>query len=680
LRKDLETNVERIEVCDGRHAAGDMRYGMNQHALTGMQRPAGSGAFALQKLAGAEEARELPPTIIEPFRAIADSAGAAVITVNSAGTIVFWSKGAQALFGYPDEEALGRPLTTLIPAHWRGLYRRRMKRFDAISVSQLTGRTIEFQGRRKDESEFPLDVLLTCWEAAGERFYGGIVRDITQRACVENALRVSERRFRKIADALPTLVAIYQGTGHKYVNAAAETLLGYRPGELLPNSFVEYVHPDCRDEILRRSLARQRGESEPPRYELQLVTKDGRALWVDFAAARIEYEGQPAVLGIATDITTNKQMEATLRESEERFRNAFDHAPSGMYICGLEGEWLRVNQSLCAILGRSREQLLGTAEMDITHPDDREKDLANSRRLLADEIAYFQIEKRYLRKDGQIVWALLGGSLVRDPRDKPLYFVGHVHDISERKRNEERLNRYADALARSNADLQQFASVASHDLQAPLRGVAGFCRLLEKNYGDRFDEQGKRWLRLLIQDALNMEALVQGLLRFSRVDSGGKPLTATDSGAAVDQALAHVRSALEECDGQVTRGELPVVAADADQLVDVFQNLIGNALKYRGDRAPHVHISVKRLRNEWIFSVRDNGIGIDPKYHNQIFGMFQRLHVAEEYPGTGIGLTLCKRILERHGGRIWVESTPGQGSEFFFSIPASLPQSSGVPK
>lgn len=166
-----------------------------------------------------------------------------------------------------------------------------------------------------------------------------------------------------------------------------------------------------------------------------------------------------------------------------------------------------------------------------------------------------------------------------------------------------------------------------------------------------------------------MDDLVRGLLRFSRVDTEGKPFDSTDSGAAVDRALAHLRSELEETLGQVTRAVLPVIPADADQLTDVFQNLIGNALKYRGNRPPRVHIAAVRKPREWLFSVRDNGIGIDPKYYEHVFVMFQRLHLPEEYPGAGIGLTLCKRIVERHGGRIWVEAPHDGGSQFCFTIP-----------
>ena len=592
----------------------------------------------------------------------------AILMLDAEGRVKTWNIGAERIKGFAAEEIIGEHFSRFYPAEDVASG----KPARELATALREGRCEDEGWRvRKDGSRFWANSIITplCDEAGHHEGFARITRDITSRRRAEETLRASEERFRTMAETIPTLVTIFQGTGHVYVNAAAESMLGYPREELLQRSFLDYVHPDFREIVLERSLARQRGDIVIPRYEIRIVTKSGRDLWVDFAAALVEYDGKPAVLGIASDITTKKQIDAALRESEERFRNAFDHALNGMYICGLEGEWLRVNEALCRILGRPREELLGMTGKAVTHPDDQEQDLVNARRLLAGEISYYHAEKRYLRKDAQVVWVLVGGSVVRDPQGNPLYFVGHVQDVTEQKQTQEPLKRYAEALSRSNADLQQFASAASHDLQAPLRGVAGLCRLLEKTYQDRFDEQGKNWLRLLIQDAKNMDDLVRGLLRFSRVDTEGKPFDSTDSGAAVDRALAHLRSELEETLGQVTRAVLPVIPADADQLTDVFQNLIGNALKYRGNRPPRVHIAAVRKPREWLFSVRDNGIGIDPKYYEHVFVMFQRLHLPEEYPGAGIGLTLCKRIVERHGGRIWVEAPHDGGSQFCFTIP-----------
>jgi light-regulated signal transduction histidine kinase (bacteriophytochrome) len=242
-------------------------------------------------------------------------------------------------------------------------------------------------------------------------------------------------------------------------------------------------------------------------------------------------------------------------------------------------------------------------------------------------------------------------------------FNAFLHDIGERKRAEE-------ALTRSNADLQQFAYFASHDLQEPIRAVAGFCQLLAEKYGGHFDAKGQQWLEYVVDGAKHMQALVQGLLRFSRVETESRPFVATPATDVVEQAVENLKALIQESGAHITWSELPAVKVDPVQLVAVFQNLIGNAIKFRGTEPPRIHVSAERNRAEWVFHVRDNGIGIDPKHHKRLFVMFQRLHRRHEYPGTGIGLALCKRIVERHGGRMWLESEPGKGSDFYFAIPA----------
>lgn len=242
-----------------------------------------------------------------------------------------------------------------------------------------------------------------------------------------------------------------------------------------------------------------------------------------------------------------------------------------------------------------------------------------------------------------------------------------------RRRVEERteaLERRTIELERSNAELEQFANVASHDLQEPLRMVAIFGQLLVDHYKGKLDSDADAYLGFLVEGAHRMRALVDGLLTFSRVQTTARELQATDSEEVLRNALADLTVTIEQSAAEVTHGPLPVVTADSSQLEQLFQNLIGNAVKFAGGRPPHIHVSADRVEGQWIFSVRDNGIGIDPRYHDKIFGIFQRLHSREAYPGTGIGLSVCKRIVERHAGRIWVESVEGQGATFYFSVPA----------
>jgi light-regulated signal transduction histidine kinase (bacteriophytochrome) len=280
------------------------------------------------------------------------------------------------------------------------------------------------------------------------------------------------------------------------------------------------------------------------------------------------------------------------------------------------------------------------------------------------------------RSGEDVFWRKDGTPFPVDFTSRPLYEGGRIagavvvyRDITERKRAEEELKRLVNELERSNKELEQFAYVASHDLQEPLRMVSSYVQLLERRYKGSLDEKADRYIFFAVDGVQRMQNLIDGLLAYSRV-SRGAAFSAVDMNRAYNKAVMNLSVAIREAAAVITRDELPVVGGDELQLTQVFQNLIGNAIKFRvKDRQPRVHVAADRAGNEWFFSVTDNGIGIDPQYAQRIFLIFQRLHSREEYPGTGIGLSLCKRIVERHGGRIWVESVPGQGTTFMFSIP-----------
>ncbi|HXN48074.1 MAG TPA: ATP-binding protein, partial [Bryobacteraceae bacterium] len=273
-------------------------------------------------------------------------------------------------------------------------------------------------------------------------------------------------------------------------------------------------------------------------------------------------------------------------------------------------------------------------------------------------------------KDGSVRYINGRGHLVQqDAEHNPIRMVGVAQDITAFKQAEEALLRRTDELKRSNTELEQFAYMASHDLQEPLRMVSSYVQLLARRYQGKLDADADEFIAFAVDGAKRMQNLINDMLAFSRVTTKGREFKPVEADAALKVALANLQAAIEESHANVTSDPLPVVNVDSGQLAQLFQNLIGNAIKFRGKEPPRIHVAVERQAKEWVFSVQDNGIGIEPRHLERVFVIFQRLHSAAEYPGTGIGLAICKKIAERHGGRLWVTSEPGAGSAFHFTIP-----------
>lgn len=244
-------------------------------------------------------------------------------------------------------------------------------------------------------------------------------------------------------------------------------------------------------------------------------------------------------------------------------------------------------------------------------------------------------------------------------------------EITMRERAEGDLRKLMEDLARSNKELDQFASIASHDLQSPLRTVAGFVELLGERYKGKLDEKADEYIARAVNGAKRMSVLIHDLYVYSRIGTQGKQLSRVSMGTLFEGAIDNLKEIIDENEAVITCDQLPDVEGDDTQLVQLFQNLVGNAIKFRKkDAPPSIRISAERKQGEWVFGVHDNGIGIEPRFYERVFVIFQRLHASEEYPGTGLGLALCKKIVERHGGRIWIESKPGEGSNFYFTMPA----------
>lgn len=355
------------------------------------------------------------------------------------------------------------------------------------------------------------------------------------------------------------------------------------------------------------------------------------------------------ILGLLFSVfETALQRTQQLQISEANYRALLETSADAMLVVDRDGTVRFVNPAVGALFGRRAEDLLG-------EPFDLPEGTGETS------------EVEIVRGDGGTAVAEM--RVVETRWEGESAYLASLRDITDRVRAEERLKKTLADLERSNRDLELFAYVASHDLQEPLRMVSSYVQLLARRYKGQIGTDADEFIAYAVDGAKRMQKMINDLLTYSRVGTRGKPFEPTRCKAILDQVLANLKVAIGESDAVITHDPLPTVMADDSQLIQVLQNLIDNAIKFRSDQSPRVHIGVERQDGEWLFSVRDNGIGIGPQYYERIFVIFQRLHTREEYSGTGMGLAICRKIVERHGGRIWVESESGKGSTFYFTIP-----------
>ncbi len=365
-----------------------------------------------------------------------------------------------------------------------------------------------------------------------------------------------------------------------------------------------------------------------------------------------------------------KEAEHELRASEARFRSLTALSSDWYWEQDEQFRLTFMSSMLGERTGLDAASYIGRKRWDQPALNLTEGDWDRHRAQLERHEPFSDFEMERPGPDGNSVWLSISGEPVFDEGGHFRGYRGVGTDITERKRAQAVLKAAYDELARSNAELQQFAYVASHDLQEPLRMIGSYTQLLERRYGDRLDRDAREFMNFIVDGATRMKQLIEDLLAYSRVGTRGKELRPVQAQAVLDKVLVNLRAAVESSGAAITHDSLPEVNADDTQLVQLLQNLIGNAIKFRKEEEPlRIRVGVEDAGGEWCFSVADNGIGIEPQYFERIFLVFQRLHTRDEYPGTGIGLAICKKVVERHGGRIWVESAPGKGSKFYFTLP-----------
>jgi len=608
------------------------------------------------------------------YRGLLEAAPDAMVVVNRAGEIVLLNLQAEKRFGYRRDELVGQKVKNIIPEGFAERLIADGTRSAADALAQQIGTGIELYGRRKNGSDFPIEIMLSPLESAEGILVTAAIRDISVRKEAERHLARMEGRYRGLLEAAPdAMVVVNQGGGIVLLNVQAEKQFGYHRDELvgqrvkniIPEGFAERLIADG-----LRSAEDARAQRIGTGIELTGRRKNGSEFPIEIMLSPLESAEGILVTAAIRNISVRKDAEKHLAQVEGRYRGLLEAAPDAMVVVNPSGEIVLLNVQAEKQFGYRRDELVGQKVKNIIPEGFAERLIADGLRSAEDALAQqigTGIELNGRRKDG----SQFPIELMLSPLESTegILVTAAIRDITTRKKSEANLLQKVEELNRSNEELGQFAYIASHDLQEPLRMVASYTQLLSRRYKGKLDPDADEFIAFAVDGASRMQRLIQDLLAYSRVGTKGQDLLSTSSEDAFQRSLINLRGAIEDSGALVTHDSLPSVLADEMQLVQLFQNLVGNAIKYQNPGIPRIHVSATQNgQNKWIFSVRDNGLGIDPQYFERIFGMFQRLHKREEFAGTGIGLAICKKIVERHGGSISVESQPGRGSTFRFGL------------
>ncbi|MBL8058718.1 MAG: PAS domain S-box protein, partial [Anaerolineales bacterium] len=594
------------------------------------------------------------------FRTLAEAAFEG-IALSQNGLFVDLNDQLAQMLGYRREELLGQPLIKCVAPEYRAQV--------AAAISEGYQAPYEHLALRRDGQTLPVESQARLTEIGGQVLRVSLIRDITERKRQENALRESEARFQLFMRHFPGLAYIKdEQTRVLFANEGFATYLGLNPAALVGRANAEVFPADFAEPMTaadRQVLDAGAG--------LEVEETFGGRTWATFKFPILQ-PGRPRLLGgLTLDITARKAAENLVAESEERLRRFAAMTTEGIFF-HQAGVIVDANRAVAALFGCELEELIGRSLLDFVAPQAREQVLSRLKQDTDD-----RYEAVGLRRDGSTFPVEVLAR--RYPYHGLAWRVVCVHDLTERHRAEAEIRRLNEALEQrvvertaqlqaANRELEAFTYSVSHDLRAPLRAIDGFTRILAEDYAEALDTEGRRVAGVVRRETQRMAHLIDDLLAFSRLSRARLQAGPVDVQALVAEVLAELTAGEAQPGLAVRLGELAPAVGDPALLRQVWTNLLANALKFSSKRAqPVVEVGSRPAADGIVYFVRDNGAGFDPQYADKLFGVFQRLHHASEYEGTGVGLAIVQRIVHRHGGRVWAEGAPDQGATFYFVLP-----------
>ena len=659
--------------------------------VTAVSTFASQTAIALQNIQSITELRQNEAR----FRAIFENAAIGIARVNMEGKPTQSNPALQAILGYSAEELRKMPFPEF--THPEDVDKD-LRLYQSLIAGERDSYTIEkrYINREGDVVWAQLIVSLVRNRDGQPQFAIGMVNDISESKRAEAALRRSESLRRVALDGAQ--MGTWSNdliTNEAFWDERAREIFGVSPDEPITLELgMRIIHPDDRERATAEFIRATDPETGQGDYGLEkrIVMPDNSVRWVA-TKGRVIFDisenGRQAIqlTGIVMDITARKEAEealrrhrdqleelvaeraAALKASEARYRTLTESSPDMIFLIDQNNTLLYVNQITAHLFGKNQTEIMGQPYAFLFPPEVTEQQTMDLRHVFKTGETV-QTENQIQLSD-QTLWFHTRLVPIYENEEEITAVLGVSRDITSFKEAKLALEEKAADLERSNKELEQFAYVASHDLQEPLRMVSSYLQLLQRRYEGNLDQTADEFIGFAVDGSNRMKGLINDLLAYSRVGTNQKAFALIEVENILEKVMQNLKISIDDSKAQITHDPLPTVMADENQLVQLLQNLIGNAIKFRGEAPPKIHIGVKELDQKWQFSVQDNGIGFEPQFAKRIFVIFQRLHTRTEYSGTGIGLAICKKIVEQHGGQIWVESEQGQGATFFFTIPMS---------